>query len=135
MRHEPNRRIEKYRVRPDSLMGRATGLGSDPSLGNSGFFIIDLEGHTLRVQASDGKGWDHVSVSLEDRCPTWDEMCYVKDLFWKGNETVVQFHPPRNEYMDDHAFCLHLWLHQGPEIRRPPTIRVGVRKKVFTENT
>src|SRR5262245_54586743 len=26
--------------------------------------------------------WDHVSVSLSHRCPTWDEMCWVKDLFF-----------------------------------------------------
>ena len=38
-------------------------------------------GATLRVLFSDGLGWDHVSVSLADRCPTWAEMCFIKDLF------------------------------------------------------
>ena len=31
----------------------------------------------LAVIASDGDGWDHVSVSHRARCPKWDEMEYV----------------------------------------------------------
>lgn len=57
----------------------------------------------------DASDWEHVSVSCADRCPTWDEMCAVKDLFWTGEETVVQFHPRKSRYKNHHEFCLHLW--------------------------
>lgn len=54
-------------------------------------------------------GWEHVSVSLPKRCPTWDEMCFVKALFWEPEETVVQFHPAEAEYKNLATTCLHLW--------------------------
>ena len=55
----------------------------------------------LNIIASDGAewpyggmAWEHVSVSRPDRCPTWDETCAVKRLFWDDEECVLQFHPP-----------------------------------------
>lgn len=58
-------------------------------------------GRALRIIACDGegeaKGWEHVSVSVPDmphKCPSWEEMCLVKALFWDAHECVVQFHPP-----------------------------------------
>lgn len=84
--HVPN----KYRIRT----GR---IGSDDSIGNAGAFEIKLKyGQTVFVIASDGAGWEHVSVSRRDRCPTWDEMCQVKAMFWDEDDCVVQFHPPHS---------------------------------------
>ena len=40
-----------------------------------------------------GSGWDHVSVSYRNRCCTWEEMCQIKDMFFRDDETVVQYHP------------------------------------------
>lgn len=75
---------EKYRVR----MGN---LASTAEFGNNGAFIVRLEHHQMvTVIASDGLGWEHVSVSRRDRCPTWGEMCQVKDLFWGSQDCVVQ---------------------------------------------
>ena len=58
---------------------------------------------------------EHVSVSLRRRCPTWDEMCMVKDIFWADEECVVQFHPPKSKYVNFHPYCLHLWRKVGWE--------------------
>jgi hypothetical protein len=69
--------------------------------------------------------WQHVSVSLEKRCPTWEEMCMVKDLFWGPEDCVVQFHPPKADYVNVAQHCLHLWCLQGREFPRPPKIFVG----------
>lgn len=55
------------------------------------------------------EGWEHVSVSLENRCPTWDEMCQVKSMFWRDDECVIQFHPPEKDYVRTHPYVLHLW--------------------------
>lgn len=89
----------------------------------------------LRAVASDGVGtaeaglgkieWEHVSVSTPVRCPTWDEMSYVKSMFWDDEDAVIQFHPPRSEYVNCHPYCLHLWRPVGIELPRPPAIMVG----------
>lgn len=69
--------------------------------------------------------WEHVSVSTRDRTPTWEEMSFVKDLFWTEEECVVQFHPPKSEYVNHHPHCLHLWRPLGENIQTPPSILVG----------
>ena len=65
------------------------------------------------------KGWEHISVSVVDRCPTWDEMSFVRDMFWRDDELVLQFHPPRAVYVNQHAFCLHLWK-SSQRVKLPP---------------
>lgn len=54
-------------------------------------------------------GWEHVSIELfARRLPTWEEMCYVKDIFWDEEEDVVQIHPKNSQYVDI-VEGLHLW--------------------------
>lgn len=114
MRKAPNKKIADYRV-------RIGPLGSADSLGNNGAFEIPTVGDTvLHVIASDQDGWDHVSVSLPDRCPTWTEMDYIRTLFFRGDECVMQLHPPRAKLINDHRHCLHLWRPQTAEIPIPP---------------
>ncbi len=74
----------------------------------------------LRVIASWGMGWDHVSVSLADRCPTWEEMCFVKDIFFRPDECVIQYHPPESKYINNHKYVLHMWRPQNESIPMPP---------------
>lgn len=92
----------------------------------NGVFAIPTGSENLIVIASDGMGWEHVSVSLRDRTPTWDEMCYVKLLFWGDEDCVIQYHPPKSEYINNHPYCLHLWRPVGLSFPAPPTILVGV---------
>lgn len=80
----------------------------------------------LRVVASDGAGWDHVSVSRHNRPPNWAEMCRVKDVFFDPEEVVMQLHPRKSEYVNNHPHCLHLWRPQGVEIPTPHAAMVGV---------
>jgi len=75
-------------------------------------------------------GWEHVSVSARDRCPTWDEMCWVKDIFWHENETVIQYHPPKAEYVNCHPHCLHLWKPLKHALPLPPSILVGPKSAI-----
>lgn len=72
-------------------------------------------------------GWEHVSVSLPGamRCPTWEEMCYIKDLCWNDNETVIQYHPAKSDYVNFHPFVLHLWRPIDIDFPKPPTIMIG----------
>jgi len=64
-------------------------------------------------------------VSRVDRCPTWEEMCLVKDLFWDDTDCVIQYHPSRSDYVNNHPYCLHLWRPIGIELPRPDSIFVG----------
>lgn len=115
---------------PEQHRVRTGPLASDKSLGNNGaFFIPTRPGQPpLRVIVSDFGGWEHVSVSRPDRCPTWDEMCLVKSIFWDDEDAVMQLHPPRSEWVNNHRYCLHLWRPVGAEIPLPPSLMVGDQK-------
>lgn len=103
--------------------------GSPPNSGNFGAFVIEHKGILFRVIASDQLGWEHVSVSIGNRCPTWDEMCYIKSIFWDTDDTVIQYHPAEQEYVNNHPHCLHLWRPIGQTIPTPPAIMVGIKEK------
>lgn len=126
MFHVPN----KYRLR-NSLF-----LASDDSYGNNGMFIIPhyrVADYFFAVQASDGEGWEHASVSLTmkkknvERCPTWEEMCYVKDLFWDKEDTVIQYHPAEKNYVNMHKYVLHLWRPVDIELPLPDPLMIGIK--------
>ena len=95
--------------------------------GNNGLFMVPFAhtGKTAAVIASDGMGWEHVSVSYPNRCPTWEEMCIIKNLFWDDEDVVVEYHPRKSEYVNNHDYTLHLWLPTEGEIPTPPSILVG----------
>ena len=76
-----------------------------------------------------GGGWDHVSVSpFKHRIvPTWEDMCKLKEIFFRDDEAVIQIHPVKSEYVNNMPNCLHLWRYQG-DMPLPPAWMVGVRK-------
>lgn len=91
-----------------------------------GAFKIKLEGSKLifNVIASDGGGWDHVSVSTEERCPRWNEMQQIKELFFEDDELVMQLHPAKSNYINIHPHCLHLWRPHKMQIPTPDAAMV-----------
>ncbi len=92
-------------------------------------FVIGTDAHMPVL-------WEHVSVSVKlsktmkslKRCPTWEEMCRIKDLFWDKEDCVIQFHPPESEYVSCHDFTLHLWRKQNENLETPPSVAVGPTK-------
>lgn len=75
-----------------------------------------------------GDGWEHVSVCpLNGSMPTWDDMCLIKDMFWKDEECVVQYHPPKSEYVNNMPNCLHLWKPLFENMPMPPSILTGLK--------
>jgi len=85
--------------------------------------VLSRGRHHYAVIASWGQHthWEHVSVHLLDnrRLPTWDEMCWLKDLFWPGHETVVQYHPADVRRLNIHPRTLHLWRPMADIIPEP----------------
>lgn len=92
----------------------------------NGVFFLTCGGEKLAVIASDGEGWDHVSVSCENRVPTWREMEFVKRKFFEDHETVMQLHVPPAEHINCCENCLHLWRPHDESIPRPPANMVGL---------
>lgn len=116
MQRDPS--TEKWRFNHPTL-----GFGD----GNDGCFMISRHGQRpLAVISSDGDGWDHVSVSTQTGVPTWDEMNYVKDLFFGPEDVVMQLHPAKSQYKNCHPFCLHLWRPQTETIPTPPNFMVAL---------
>jgi len=112
MRKRPHRKAEKHRIK--------TGLYKSPPNVNYGLFEIPTKKGLLRIIICDSDGWDHVSVSLQNRIPTWQEMCFVKYLFFDPEECVIQYHPPESKYINDTATVLHMWRPHNTEIPMPP---------------
>jgi hypothetical protein len=73
--------------------------------------------------------WDHVSVAPSKKriIPSWDDMCMIKDIFFKEDEAVIQIHPPKNQYVNNMPNCLHLWRWNEGEMILPPSFMVGMR--------
>lgn len=114
---------------PSKFRIRNGMMGTTDESGNNGMFQIPkgIDGKYFAVIASDGEGWEHVSVSLPSRTPIWEEMCMIKNLFWGEGDVVVQFHPAKKDYINNHSNCLHLWRSDRVIIETPPSILVGVK--------
>lgn len=131
MKPTPNPLTEPYRLPHKVIWG---------TRGNNGAFQFPnpTPGQpSLRVVASNGQGsgWEHVSVSTATRCPTWDEMCYIKSLFWRDREAVVQYHPPKDDNRSYHPFCLHLWRPVNGQFPMPDPDLVAPAKGETMQDT
>lgn len=125
---------------PNAYRQRNAGQWStNDSDGNNGAFSIPASlakrRPLLRVIASDGLGWEHVSVSTATRCPTWEEMCFIKSMFWDAEDTVMQLHPPESRWINNFPYCLHLWRPTEQEIPLPLDIMVGYKELNLSRTT
>jgi len=115
--------LDKYRLTDEEWQ-----IYSITGDSGNGVFKVYVGGRSFKVIASNGGGWEHVSVSpLNSRrktCPTWEEMCAIKDMFFMPEERVVQYHPPQSEYVNNHPYCLHMWRYTAADFPHPPVIFV-----------
>jgi len=120
------RELDRYRVEAPAAY-RAMGVEDSTKLdpARNGCFVISCEDREeLRIVASVGGGWDHVSVSLEHRCPTWAEMQFIAELFFKLDEYAMQLHLPAKDHINQHPFVLHWWRPRLMRIPLPPKFMV-----------
>lgn len=97
---------------------------------HTGLCIIATEGDPEdTAECGEAGHWEHVSVHVREgknfshmRTPNWEEMCYVKSLFWDDDETVIQYHPAKAEYVNVHNHVLHLWRPHKVAVPKPPMI-------------
>lgn len=114
--------IEPYRVLEGTWASRPGDHWGAFAIPHSGkmFTVLVSNGDYKAENVGPEYAWEHVSVSLRDRCPSWDEMCFFKSMFWKEDETVMQLHVPAANHKNFHKNCLHLWRPLLAEIPRPP---------------
>lgn len=123
MRNWPNLRAEKFRAEHPRHGSGGQGYGYFEIPSRSGGKL-----DRLRVIFSGGEGgWEHASISLATRPPTWAEMQVVKELFWRDDEWVVSYHPAREAFVENHPNCLHLWRPIDVEMPTPPGWMVGIK--------
>lgn len=74
-------------------------------------FFYELNDVLFLVSALNFKNglWEHVIMTPMYRCPKYEEMCKLKDIFWNTDEIALQVHPPKSEYINIHPYALHLW--------------------------
>jgi hypothetical protein len=94
------------------------------TVGNSGNGIFAFKSRVdhreLRVVASSGSGWEHVSVSKRSKPPSWAEMEWIKRKFFKPDEVCMQLHVAVEDHISAHPNCLHIWRPLDAEIPLPP---------------
>lgn len=121
MREQFSDELESYRIKRFEFAtkeGDKFGAFKIRKTTDRFYFVIADDGQTT--------GWEHVSISLigKKRCPSWQEMCWIKDFFWDETETVLQFHPKASNYVNIHPYVLHLWKKRGVDHELPPNILV-----------
>lgn len=109
--------LDKFRIKHP--------LNQEMGDSHNGVFQFKRNGNRWTVIASSGGNWDHVSLSLDKkRCPTWQEMCQLKDMFFGDDETVIQFHPAKSKHINLMDNCLHLWRSHDDSHVLPPDVFV-----------
>jgi hypothetical protein len=111
---------QRLRTGPAASNARSGMAGAFKIMGPCGSELLIVSSGVDRTY-----GWEHVSVSIKHRTPNWMEMCWVKDQFWNEDECAVQYHPPRDEYINYHPYCLHLFRPLNEVFPMPPTILIG----------
>ena len=74
----------------------------------------------LGIIAAALDGWDHVSVSSNNRTPNWAEMMLVHRIFFEDNETSIQYCMPPTDHININPNVLHLWRPWDFELPKPP---------------
>jgi hypothetical protein len=116
--------FKQFRVPiPPVLLAHPANKGVEDDLYNGAFTTL-LKETRLVIIAASGGGWDHVSVSTQTRCPTWEEMEFVKRMFFKDDEVAMQLHVPPLYHISIHPYALHLWRPHNTDIPLPPRIMV-----------
>lgn len=111
------RELDKFRVNVREL-----GHPGDHTCG--AFIVPAPTGAKMRCVASVFDGWDHVSVSLPNRCPRWEEMSFIQRKFFLPTEHAMQLHVPAKDHINVHPYCLHLWRPHDVAIPLPPIYMV-----------
>jgi hypothetical protein len=108
--------LDSFRVRDRQVVEHYGSVGDE----TCGVFRIPFGGRDFMCVASADEGWDHVSVSLPNRCPSYPEMDFIKRRFFKDDEVAMQLHVAVKDHISLHPYALHLWRPHDLSIPLPP---------------
>lgn len=97
--------------------------------GIGGYYYDRFNNKKLNFIFSCQMGWEHLSVSMPNKTPNWEQMCMMKDIFWGEDECCVEYHPRNEDYVNNHEHCLHIWKPTEEHLPTPPSILVGFRNE------
>lgn len=97
--------------------------------GMGGKYYDKYSGKYLNFIFSYQLGWEHLSVSMPHKTPSWEQMCQMKNIFWGEDEVCVEYHPRKEDYVNNHEHCLHIWKPTETELPTPPSILVGFKNE------
>lgn len=101
---------------------------------------IKMEVHTFKgsdkalVSFTRVIGWEHLSVSFPNKIPSWEVMNEMKEMFFKDDEDAFQYHPKKENYINNNEYTLHIWRPLETDIPVPPSILVGFRDGHWEED-
>lgn len=95
--------------------------------GMGGYYYDSITNKRLNFIFSYQLGWEHLSVSMPSKTPSWEQMCRMKDIFWNEEEACVQYHPKKEDYVNMHPHCLHIWKPTDEALPTPPHFLVGFK--------
>lgn len=61
----------------------------------------------VMISIDNGK-W-HLSISIKDAQPSYKEIKEARYKYLPNNITVAQLFPPKEEFVNIHPYCHHLW--------------------------
>lgn len=93
----------------------------DTDFADGAAFFFKTDKSVLSVIVSWNNGWDHVSVSLPNRTPRYEEMKAIKRLCFEPHEWAFELHAPVSNHINIHPNCLHLWRPHNNTIPIPPS--------------
>lgn len=60
------------------------------------------------IVSIDAGKW-HLSISKKNESPSYDEIKKARYKFLPDNIYAAQIFPPKNEFVNIHQYCHHLW--------------------------
>lgn len=113
------KKLDKYRIKHPFWPQTETAGAFKVMVKQRAFFVLA----SIDNIGEDGM-WEHISVTPKNqkRCPTWDEMCAIKKMFFRPEEECVEFHPKESKYVNENEYCLHIWRPADGNLRNPTKV-------------
>lgn len=112
--------VMNWKPHPNATDALQKILGADSTI--VGCWFEEARCLTCLVAVEEGI-W-HLSISTPKRYPTWDEIFQARYKFIPDAIRMSMDLPPKEEYVNNHKFCFHLW-EQRPSLLPPFEVLVG----------
>jgi hypothetical protein len=71
-----------------------------------------------KILVSQDNGLWHLSISTPSASPSYEEIKAARYKYIPNDVTMAQIFPPKEEFVNIHPFCHHLWEIKPDEIKK-----------------